>query len=72
MVSSDQLLAKITSSDEGVTIGEYVWLSYDQEEPIVLDDSSEARALILAVSRETILDEISTYSIDIYRINPYF
>ena len=58
VVSQDQKLAELTSTEEGVTIGEYVWLSFDQSESLVLADSTEVRALILAVSRETIVDEV--------------
>jgi hypothetical protein len=72
VLSPDQKLAELTSTEEGVTIGEYVWLSFDPDEAVVLDDSSEVRALILAVSRETTVDEVSTFSVDIYRIHPYF
>jgi hypothetical protein len=61
------------SAVEGENIGEYVWLSYDNDDTIQLESvPAGARPLRLAVSRETISEGGSSFSVDIYRLSPYY
>ena len=66
-------LATLTSAVEGENIGEFVWLTNDNEDTVSLEGSTPlARPLRLAVSRETTDGDSSSYSVDIYRLSPYY
>ena len=49
-----------------------MWLQYDDSDTVVFGETGlEARALNLAISRETVDGETTQYSIDLYQIQPY-